>query len=75
MKQSNKPIQISCDGGAATGKSTGARNPHRPTSCGRFTKEAIKERRELSQLIKSAQEHFKRQISDSDNPLLNSDFK
>ena len=25
MKQSNKPIQISCDGGAATGKSTGAR--------------------------------------------------
>ena len=25
MKYKNKPIQISCDGGAATGKSTGAK--------------------------------------------------
>ena len=36
------------------GKSTGARNPHRPIKHGRYTKEAIENRRIVNQLLREA---------------------
>ena len=36
------------------GKSTGARTPHRPLKHGRYTKEAIQERKEVAELLKDA---------------------
>lgn len=38
------------------GKSTGARNPHRPLKHGFYTKEAIQQRREANELLKLARE-------------------
>ena len=36
------------------GKSTGARNPHRPLKHSRYTKEAIQERKEFAEFVKDA---------------------
>ena len=41
------------------GKSTGAKKPYRPIKHGLYTKEANKERRAISQLLKDAREGIK----------------
>jgi len=41
------------------GKSTGAKHPHRPVKHGRYTKEAILERRAISLFLKDARERVK----------------
>ena len=41
------------------GKSTGAKNPHRPIKHGLYTKDAILERRAISQLLKDARNGIK----------------